>query len=784
MTRRLAALSLLLICTLLFDSADITRSTLAQSPSATPVAADTIPLYGLYETTLDTGLVATNPYDPAQVDIVAQFTAPSGRQVEVDAFWMQPYRDTCLKDCQTETLEPLGKPGWRVRFTPTEVGAWSYFIQQRSADTVMTLRSGQLNVVTAERSGFIHVGQNRRYFAYDNGGTYFPVGVNLGWSWDGGGSVLGYIEWLKQLNAVGANYARLYVDVPWFIGFDWHGKPGDYSVTQPDAWKLDKILSTAENYGIAIQIVLVWHQGFISYQGVPVNIPAVPARPNIEADWNTNPYNVVRGGPLANAVSFFTTTEGRTLLKRRLRYIVSRWGYSTSLFSWEVIDQLDRAVNTQTATEWLREIVGYLREVDPYAHPITAGLRDPALSGLLDPVVLDFKETRFYQRRPIEPAIDQVTGTLNALNPLLADVDRPVLLTEFSIGPWFEPVTDDPKGVHLTESMWATALSGAGGSAASWWWDTYIFPNGLQNNFGPLANFTKDIPFASSDLQPASLTISSDPTATFDSLKVSGFGGTFGAEPGPDVVYRLTPDGIFPPITQQSAFIYGVTYNAQFSRPQRYVITPPTDTTLTVTVRKVSDQAAARLVVIIDGETAGQVALSPGTQNIAISVPIKAGEHNVVIDNLGDDYLQLESLEVANYILPLRTLALADRQSGILVAWAQNRQYTWENAAKNLAVQPVSATINMNDMPAGLYNVELWDTTSGNVIGEEQVYVTGAPNGTLSISLIPISDMLAIKAIRVAEPGNLPTTTPIPTATPRIVPTQPSNPTPTAGVVG
>lgn len=71
--------------------------------------------------------------------------------------------------------------------------------------------------------------------------------------------------------------------------------------------------------------------------------------------------------------------------------------------------------------------------------------------------------------------------------------------------------------------------------------------------------------------------------------------------------------------------------------------------------------------------------------------------------------------------MPLRTLALADRQRGMLVVWAQNRQYTWQNAAQNLAVQPVSATINMNEMPAGLYNVELWDTTTGNVIGEEQV---------------------------------------------------------------
>jgi hypothetical protein len=328
--------------------------------------------------------------------------------------------------------------------------------------------------------------------------------------------------------------------------------------------------------------------------------------------------------------------------------------------------------------------------------------------------------------------------------------------------------------------MWTAALSGAGGAAASGWWDTYIFPQNVQRGFAALSAFTRSVPFALSALTPVSLSVATVEPVGYEPLKVTGFGGTFGAPPGPDVTYRITPDGIFPPISQQSAFIYGLAYNVQYSRPQRYVVAPPVDTTLTVTVRRVSEQAPAKLVVIIDGVTAGQATLSPGNTNVSISVPIQAGEHTVIIDNLGDDFLELESFEINSYIVPLRTVALADRERGVLLAWVQHRQYTWQNVAANVAAQPVSVALTCTAMPAGLYLVELWDPLTGNVIGQEDVYVEGTPTGTLTVTLVPVTSMIAVRAFRLAEPGALPTVTPVLTATPRISPTPTLTPIPTA----
>jgi hypothetical protein len=214
------------------------------------------------------------------------------------------------------------------------------------------------------------------------------------------------------------------------------------------------------------------------------------------------------------------------------------------------------------------------------------------------------------------------------------------------------------------------------------------------------------------------------------------------------------------------------------------VITPPVDTTLTVNVLRGSEQASARLAILIDGQTAGEITISPGTRNVSLTVPIKAGERQVVIDNLGDDFLQLDSIEIGAYILPLRTMALADRKTGLLLAALQHRQYTWQNVAQNLAIPVINATIGVTGMPSGEYLIEQWDPFTGNVVGQETITLAANGDGMLTISLLPINSLLAVKAIRIAEQGNLPPVTPIPTSTPRIPVTPTPTSTPMPSVVG
>lgn len=82
-------------------------------------------------------------------------------------------------------------------------------------------------------------------------------------------------------------------------------------------------------------------------------------------------------------------------------------------------------------------------------------------------------------------------------------------------------------------------------------------------------------------------------------------------------------------------------------------------------------------------------------------------------------------------------------------------------------------------MPAGMYRVEFWDVFSGDVIGIEDVFVNGTVDGTLRVHLPPITSLLAVRAIRYAEPSDRRTPTPTFTPTPRATPTHTPTATPT-----
>lgn len=711
----------------------------------------------------------SNPYDPAQISVTGTFTAPSGRNLTIPGFWYQPYGVTNGISDPYLNLNPTGEPGWRLRFSPDEVGTWTYKVQVSLEGSVQTITEGQIDAQESDRPGKIRVGTNPHYFAYNGGGTYFPVGLNLGWSWDGANGATGYLGWLAQLQQVGANYARLYVDTPWFIGLDWESEPGDYTAGQEDLYRLDAIIQAAESRGIALQVVLLWHQGYASIANTPVNIPQNPPRPTIDDyTWFNNPLSAGRGGPIPNSAAFFSTEAGRDLFRQRLRYFIARYSYSSSIFAWEVIDQLDNITlqAAEVATEWITAMVDYVRITDPYRHLITAGVGDYEESGLLATVALDFRQFAYYHRRPIEDAPDQAATLLQRLAPVLLNADRPLLVNEFSLNPWFEPKADDPTGAHLRETIWTAALSGTAGGAMTWYWDTYVLPDGLISILEPLANFTRGLDFANGDFAPVEVAFDSIDATGLAPYTIEGFTGNYNRPPGTDVVYRVTPDGISPSIAEQSGYIYGTVYNSQFSRPQRYIITPPVDTTLKINVFRSSEQAEARLVVLIDGRTAAEMTLNPGNRNVSLTVPITAGEHNVLIDNLGPDFLQLESIEIGAYVTPLRTLALADKESGVFVAWIQHRDYTWQNAANAESLQPIAARLKTQSLPPGVYNVELWDVFTGNIVGQEQITVP--VGGMFAVDLLPVSHMSAIRAVRVAEFDGVPDTIPTPIPTPRI----------------
>ncbi|MCX7806822.1 MAG: DUF5060 domain-containing protein, partial [Planctomycetota bacterium] len=91
---------------------------------------DTVPRFGTFEIRFELPGQIDNPFDPNIADVSAAFIAPSGKQIGVFGYYDQDYerRRADLKD----DLIPVGRPFWRIRFTPREVGEYSYSVRVRA----------------------------------------------------------------------------------------------------------------------------------------------------------------------------------------------------------------------------------------------------------------------------------------------------------------------------------------------------------------------------------------------------------------------------------------------------------------------------------------------------------------------------------------------------------------------------------------------------------------------------------------------------------------------------
>jgi len=725
-------------------------------------------------------VVYDNPFDTAEIEVLGIFRKPSGSQAVIPGFWMIPHSDQCLADCSVADYRPSGDPQWQVRVTPDEIGLWTYTLQARKGGALLESTDGVFEVVPSDRNGFIGVGHNRRYFQFDSGRPYFPIGLNLKWSWDGIGGVRRYQQWLRELSANGVNYARLFIDTPWFINLEWFGPAGDYRAAQRSAAELDAILETASEVGIYLQVVLLWHQSLRIYTGSPVVVPAEPPRPSTDADWDDHPYNVLNGGPLSGPGAFFTNAAVQELFRRRLRYIVARWGYSPQVFAWEIVDRVDRLPNysEQVTGEWLRSVTSYLREIDQHGHLITAGSQQP-IPLIYDNPLLDFAPFEFYQRRLLEPPVDQEQGVIQLTYQYRQTSGSPVMVSAFSLNPWYEPAADDPAGVHVQTTLWTSVLAGAAGAAASDWWDTYLLPGLMQRFFSPLAAFTAGIQWNALELQPAQASLVADNKDQYQPLRLEAFFRRFAVLPSQAVVRQITPDGVFPSLADQPSYLYGQVYNSRFSQAHRYEMVVPVDTYLELRVRAVSEQAGARLVVRIDDVTALELDLRPGSRDITARLPLAAGNHMITLDNTGNDWLDLAHVEIGHFIPPARVLTLKDSQAGVVLAWLQHAAYTWEQVASGAAREPLKMLYRLDRLPPGRYVVETWDPLSGAVLGEELLRVES--DGVLAVELLPFNTQIALRALRQSDtPAQAATT--LPTDTPFVTPPRNGNfaATPTA----
>ncbi len=443
-------------------------------PSATSAPNPTTPTYlelgasptaaaaGLpFEMTIQTDGVFKNPFDPADANLQVRFTPPEGAPVLVPAFWTQEY--------DPQTMQPSGLPGWRVRFTPSLPGKWT--VQAvLDAPAVQSVEQTFSVAPNADAAGFVRINaRNPLYFGYDNGATFYPVGLNIGWG--GEQTLADYQRWMDRLAAQGGTIMRVWM-ASWSFGLEWNDTPlGDYTARLQRAWMLDEVFRMAEQRGIKIVLVLLNHGMFSA---------------TVNPQWHENPLNAVNGGPLQKPEEFATNPEARRLFAQRLRYVAARWAYSPSLMAWEWWNEEDwTPITPALLIPWIQEMTPILHANDPYHHLITTSFAQSSVPEVANLPEIDFAELHLYD------ASDPVLNFPDLYEVWRLQIPaKPILFGEFGNSAGIENTSSlDQHGLHLHNSLWASTFSGFSSTAMYWWWDLYIDPLDLWPVYGRLTRF-------------------------------------------------------------------------------------------------------------------------------------------------------------------------------------------------------------------------------------------------------------------------------------------------------
>ena len=688
-----------------------------------------------------------NPFDPAQIDVHADFRSPQGRTVEVNGFLNQDF--TRQQAGGYEHLTAASAPYWDIRFTPDAVGAWQARVVAHDRTGTVT-RTMTFHVLPSSSLGFLRRSRrNPAVFAYDDGTPFFAIGENM--AWGNGPGTFSYDTWLPALHQAGGNWIRLWMDT--WCALEW---PPNQDVTGNavpqaglgvynlgNAWRIDKILQTAAQNKINVMLCLGTYSEFTT--GGFFN----------EGQWKNNPYNAANGGPCATPADFWTDPTARRDYRMRLRYIAARYGCYANLHAWELWNE------TNAPAPWVAEMTQALKGtgafagqgLDPYRHLITTTYGNDAVWRVPG---IDFTQTHSYG-----------TGDIPDHAPLVRDdarqnavYDKPHLMAEFGIDWQKSDAAYDPHGlaVNWHNGLWAGALSGDAGGAMLWWWDNYVAPQHLYGQLTALSRFSRTVDWNAGVWTPLIFTapqVSKGPE-TFADLNLSA------TSP-----WGKTPTGfvISPTSAAQAPALPGYLYSpgkpdlrttpmfhVHFSHPGRFI----------VHVDTVSNSATLHLV--LDGQMMQSDTLSaapPADANVKpgyvstqlepqygvylakwdteYGIDVPAGNHTITLDVAQGDWLHIDRYTLTGY----RSSRYPDvlltglRHGSQAILWAQNAQHDWKNVAGGVPIAPITgATSIVRGLPAGHYQIAWWDTVRGIVTRRETV--TAAANA-LPLHLPPLA---------------------------------------------
>ena len=452
----------------------------ANLPSITVVAPDRteLPRYESLELSVALKAQYTNPYDLRQVRLDGLFTGPDGKQMKVPGFWD-------------------GEAAWGMRFTPSQVGEWSYSLTVRDSRGVSQPYEGKFKVTASDLHGWLQAGNwvnpaySGHYLVYQDGSPFYGVGhcdaLNI---LVGGLSVDKGVSLFDQMKKAGENYVvwwPLYSNSP--ISFNYN----DYSFASMKI--IDMVVADAQKKGIFL-VFTIWDHPELrdnTHPGTWGN-----------GNWSKNGFN-----KLGDLNSFFTSPEAWAWQENFYHYIIARWGYSPAIGMWQTVSEINGTNAYDQTDPWHKKVNDYFVANDPYRHPTTA-----SMSGDVDwPEgfkVMDAPQVHIYDFKNNGLEADPVwaAAILAQWTSHMWDLeDKPNWVGEFGMpGDAYYPEL-------FNNSIWAALGAGAAMTPAEWnsggtWGE---MTPAMLADIGRLSQFVSGLPLAQWKPSPLGIESSDGP---------------------------------------------------------------------------------------------------------------------------------------------------------------------------------------------------------------------------------------------------------------------------------
>jgi hypothetical protein len=679
--------------------------------------ADPVEKYGKLELVVPiSGLRFENPYDPDQVDLVAEFTAPSGRKWRVPGFYA-PKKSRDYRD----------PDGWRVRFAANEEGLWKGVVLVKNKDREARSPAFGFTCARSSRHGWIRASKaDPHYFVHDDGTTWYGVGhcdhVNLGNDIP-----------LEDMSKNGLN-----VLVHWVFSdhpIESEGRESENTglglYDQTNCRWIDELVERCEKLDIKLIWIVWFHSQFYNRYNVGWS----------KGRLRNNPYHNLRRGKLP-ANEWASDPESLACQDKFHRYLIARWGHSPAVGMWDLLCEINLARQKSVET-WLKRTHDLFRKTDVYGHPTSVGGSGEQWLPRCYQIV-DSPNFHSYREQPVERWVAHLVGRTRAMRAF----GKPCYIGECG--------TSDPakRLAFMHRANWACTAAGAALTPLYWTHgdryykdhagmsaDTYLRHQGI------LAKFVKDIPFGTRKLSPIpakDLALSEaaakapEPEATsetpFDFEIVAGkkWGVKHAAPP---LVLAGPKKG--PGAPEVNVHVMGATHS-EMKSPLVFGVKCGEGAKLRFHVEATS-KAGSHLVVrtgklkFFDHDFPFDAKRKTdkwtSTVDREFSVDLPPGVHALTVENRGRDWVRIDRYRFKNLLAPTaRDIALMKNRSARGTTGEPVLGMRGEGVAFLYLLAPPATPgtrLSLANMGNGTYSVEWWNTWTGEIVAREEVASVG-----------------------------------------------------------